>query len=226
MAVSNSSWTSVLNNIPLVEHASGQLLHRDIVTDLHAMQDTAFKDGVSIDIASSYRAVDRQLAIWNAKWKGNRPLLARDGSPLDVESLTDERKLKAILTWSALPGASRHHWGSDLDVYDKPKVDEIGHTLELIPTEYQSGGPCAELSQWLQEHMPNFGFFRPYETDKGGIACEPWHISHQATAQTLEKELTLTALTEFINSIEIAGKSVILDNLHWIFPAYVQNHGF
>ena len=28
----------------------------------------------------------------------------------------------AILLWSALPGASRHHWGTDFDVFDRAAV--------------------------------------------------------------------------------------------------------
>ena len=37
-----------------------------------------------------------------------------------------------ILEWSALPGASRHHWGSEFDVFDLAALPE-GYRVQLLP---------------------------------------------------------------------------------------------
>ncbi|MCZ8486094.1 D-alanyl-D-alanine carboxypeptidase family protein [Vibrio lentus] len=34
-----------------------------------------------------------------------------------LQRSSEQQKLSAILRWSALPGASRHHWGCDFDVF-------------------------------------------------------------------------------------------------------------
>jgi hypothetical protein len=46
------------------------------------------------------------------------PLLDAHNQPLDALQLGETERLHAILHWSALPGTSRHHWGTDLDIYD------------------------------------------------------------------------------------------------------------
>ncbi|NIM47861.1 MAG: D-alanyl-D-alanine carboxypeptidase family protein, partial [Gemmatimonadales bacterium] len=84
------------------------------------------------------------------------------------------------LRWSALPGASRHHWGTDLDVYDLAARPE-GYEVELIPEEVDAGGMFGPLHEWLDGRIAAdaaFGFFRPYERDRQGVAPERWHLSY------------------------------------------------
>ena len=46
---------------------------------------------------------------------------------------------RQILRWSALPGGSRHHWGTEIDIFD-PDLLPQGQSLQLEPWEYESGG--------------------------------------------------------------------------------------
>ena len=78
-----------------------------------AMQQAAREAGFDLQPASTFRDFDRQLAIWNGKFCGQRPVLDKDSRPIDVAPLSAAERCEAILRWSALPGASRHHWGSD-----------------------------------------------------------------------------------------------------------------
>lgn len=95
-----------------------------------AMQQAARSAGFDLQPASTFRDFDRQLAIWNGKFCGERPVLDKDSKPIDVATLSVAERCEAILRWSALPGASRHHWGSDLDVYDPSLLPE-GQKLQL-----------------------------------------------------------------------------------------------
>jgi len=47
--------------------------------------------------------------------------------------------VRAILHWSALPGASRHHWGTEIDVIDRAALAD-GRKAQLIPAEYGADG--------------------------------------------------------------------------------------
>jgi len=38
--------------------------------------------------------------------------------------------------------------------------------------------------------MDQFGFFRPYRQDKGGVAPEPWHLSYKPLSERFLKELS------------------------------------
>ncbi len=122
-----------------------------------AMQQAAKVAGFDLQPASTFRDFGRQLAIWNGKFRGERPVLDQDSQPIDIFSLDTAARCEAILRWSALPGTSRHHWGSDLDIYDPSRLP-TGEKLQLEPWEYDAGGYFYPLTQWLSAHMAEFGF--------------------------------------------------------------------
>ena len=210
---------------PLLAFGSNHWLHQDAAPDFLSMQREAQADGIDLQLVSSYRDFHRQLTIWNRKWLGNATLFSRSGDVLAFETLSETDKLHAILTWSALPGTSRHHWGTDIDVYDKQAVQSWSGSFELVDAEYCQGGPCYALADWLDRNAGRFGFHRPFLHDKGGVAVEKWHLSHTATAQSMECERDIHSLTQTLYEHDILGKAVILDNIEQIFDRYVMNKG-
>lgn len=185
------------------------------------MQVAAAYEGFNLQAASSWRSFERQLAIWNGKWRGERPLLDADSQPIEALQLGDEERLHAILRWSALPGTSRHHWGTDLDIYD-PDCLPADTKLALEPWEYEEGGWFADLSEWLSDHMSDFGFFLPYAKPVGaaiGVAYEPWHISFALESDELR--LDPAALALCLQQADIEGKETILANLDEILARYL-----
>ena len=171
---------------------------------------------------STFRDFDRQLAIWNGKFCGQRPVLDKDSRPIDVAPLSAAERCEAILRWSALPGASRHHWGSDLDVYDPSLLPE-GQKLQLEPWEYEEGGYFAPLNQWLTAHMAEFGFYRPFTEDSGGVAVEPWHLSYRPLAQEAERLLTPALLLAAWQDKEVAGAEWLERHLPSIFSRFIRS---
>lgn len=185
------------------------------------MQVAAAYEGFNLQAASSWRSFERQLAIWNGKWRGERPLLDADNRPLDALQLGEAERLHAILRWSALPGTSRHHWGTDLDIYD-PDCLPAGTRLALEPWEYEAGGWFADLGEWLGDHMSDFGFFLPYAKPLDvaqGVAYEPWHISF--ALESAEQQLDPDALALCLQQADIEGKACILSHLDEILARYV-----
>lgn len=200
-------------------------LHPSVREAFELMQRAAIRNGLDLQLVSSYRSFDRQCAIWNNKWLGKTELRDANSSVIAPSKLSDIDKLHAILTWSALPGGSRHHWGTDIDVYDRSAVKRWDGTFSLIEEEYESKGPCHALALWLQRHMHEFGFFRPFEINKGGVACEPWHLSYQVTAQVFEDNRDINLLRNAIKAANIEGKAIIMDNIEMIYHRYVLNKG-
>ena len=84
---------------------------------------------------------------------GERPVLDDADRPLSRESYSDEQWLHRILRFSALPGTSRHHWGTDLDVFDPTLLPE-DQKLALTPSEYGDSGYFSALTQWLDQALP------------------------------------------------------------------------
>ena len=203
----------------------GVPVHRDVVSPFRSLRDAAAEQGFDVVIDSGFRGFDRQLSIWNRKAKGELAVLDSNAMPLDIARLTDRELAFAILRWSALPGASRHHWGTDLDVYDAAARPR-GYKIKLIPSEYEGDGYFAPLSTWLDERIANrasFGFFRPYDRDRSGIAPERWHLSYGPLATEFSNMLTLELLEETIVNADMLLKDVVLANLDEIMDRFVKN---
>ena len=168
------------------------------------MQVAAKKSDISIKIVSSYRSYDHQKRIWERKFKRNRAL-----------GLTPIENMKKIIEYSTIPGTSRHHWGTEIDIVD----GRFMNTPNLLSAKnFEQGQPFHELKLWLHEYANAFGFYLAY-TDtpsRKGFKYEPWHLSFKPlskgylkTYRTLDILKTLQAekfvgseyfTTEFINS--------------------------
>src|SRR5258705_5517782 len=136
-------------NTHVVQHAElGVAVHREALESYLALKAAAANDGIDLQIVSGFRDFGAQSRIWNAKYRGERPLYDQAGNPLDHAGLDDSQLVACILCWSALPGASRHHWGTDLDVIDRAAVPET-YRYRLLPDEYEAGGVFHRLHALL-----------------------------------------------------------------------------
>ncbi|WJV55156.1 M15 family metallopeptidase [Prodigiosinella aquatilis] len=208
------------NDGHLVTLTGQHRLQPEAVIAFKSMQQAARQDGFNLQPASTFRDFGRQQQIWNGKFTGLRPLLDKDNQPLDALTLSEGDRCEAILRWSALPGGSRHHWGSDLDIYDPDRLPS-GQTLQLEPWEYETGGYFSTLSDWLDSHMPLFGFYRPYAHDHGGVAVEPWHISYLPLARVAMAQLTPAVIRESWHGEEIAGYQWLNKHLPQLFTRFI-----
>ena len=195
-------------------------LEPQAATALRAMRAAAALDGLDLQAVSGFRDFDRQLSIWNGKFRGTRALLDVDSRPLNAAELDEAQRVAAILVWSALPGASRHHWGSDCDLIDRRAL-EAGAAVELLPADYAAGGRYARLSQWLEAHAHEFGFFRPYDRDRGGVRPEPWHLSFAPLATASLAALTMEMLRDALSGAELDGSATVMKQLTDIHRRYV-----
>ncbi len=184
------------------------------------MRDLASHAGIDLVAWSAFRDFDRQLTIWNGKFAGERPMVAPTGERLDVLALTPGERVAAILCWSALPGASRHHWGTDVDLVDRNAIP-AGYRVQLTPEEFSPAGPFAAQAAWLEEHAARFGFFRPYRGLRSGVQPEPWHYSFAPLAEPSRRELTPGLLRETLASAPLSGKEYVLANLDELHTRYV-----
>jgi hypothetical protein len=73
--------------------------------------------------------------------------------------------------------------------------------------------------------MARFGFFRPFNKHNGGVAREPWHLSHADTAIQFEDARNVAALENALAQSDIEGKTTILSLLEVLYPRYVLNNG-
>jgi len=195
-------------------------LHAQVVKPFLNMRGAAAAAGFDLWPVSSFRDFDRQLSIWNGKFSGDRPLIDAAGGALDASQLSPPERVAAILLWSALPGASRHHWGTDIDLIDAGAVP-AGYRVQLVQEEFDDGGPFAPLADWLAIHAPRYGFFRPFRGVLSGVRAEPWHFSFAPLAESARRALTPAVLAAALKDSAMLGKDVVLAQLDGLHARYV-----
>lgn len=147
-------------------YGDGYQLRKEAHEAFVAMKRAAYSSGIDLKIVSSYRSFDRQQVIFERKFQK----YSDEGmAPIDA--------INKIIEYSTIPGTSRHHWGTDIDVIDGyRKVD--GDVL--VPSKYGEGQPFADFKKWMDENSEKFGFYLVYtDTPKRrGFKYEPWHYSY------------------------------------------------
>ncbi len=199
-------------------------IHREMKAPFEALVKAAKADAIELKIASGFRSFERQLVLWNNKFSGKTPIKDINGEIVSPDKLSPLELVHSILLYSALPGASRHHWGCDIDVY-APNLLANDYQLQLEPWEYSEQGPLGDLSTWLTQHANKFGFYFPYASYQGGVAHEPWHLSYAPLAQEYQQGFDIELLAKTLDKSAILGKAVILDNLASIASSYINNVG-
>lgn len=200
------------------------LLHKQMLHEFLKLQRDALASGFDLQIVSAFRNYERQLTIWNLKASGERPLFDDQERLLDFKLLSPTEIIFSILRWSALPGSSRHHWGTDIDVFDG--MTQSKESVQLIPSETIAAGPAARLHEWLDERIASsnaYGFYRPYRTDRGGVAPERWHLSYYPLARRFMESYTFSLFKKNIEESELLLKDILLEHAHEIYQRYFLN---
>ena len=187
-----------------------------------AMRRAAADAGFDLVPFSTFRDFETQLRIWNGKFSGKKPLYDIDGNVRDYVSLSPSQRIDCILNWSALPGGSRHQWGTEIDVVDGAAMP-TGYQPKLRPSEVTPGGIFYPMHQWLDENMARFGFFRPYRSYQGGMYPEPWHLSYAPLSTQVIKLVTPDLLRRVTLETDILGKELVLERIDDIYEKHVLN---
>ena len=129
------------------------------------MKDAALQDGINIEVVSAYRSFKKQKNIFENKYQ--RFL---------KEGLSETESISKIIEYSTIPGTSRHHWGTDIDIIDAnyPKPKSV-----LEEEHFYGDGPYCKLKEWMGENSESFGFYEVYTQNpsRKGFKHEPWHFS-------------------------------------------------
>lgn len=215
-----------LDDAHLVTLPCGNRLQPAAAEAFLALQDDAREAGFELAIASSFRSFERQLLIWNGKARGERKVHDDAGREISMAGLSGREQLHAILRYTAIPGTSRHHWGTDLDVYDAAAVAD-DYPLQLSPAEVAPGGVFDPLHRWLDERMSaggSMGFYRPYATDRGGVAPERWHLSYAPLATACAATFSVEVLLACWNCEAVTADLLLREEIEARLPQIMARY--
>ncbi len=175
-------------------------LHRTAYEAFERMYAAALRDNIRLEVLSATRNFNRQKQIWEAKWRGERKLEGGEAAPKAYPD--PAQRALAILRYSSMPGTSRHHWGTDLD-------------LVALNNEFFAQGEGKRIYDWLAANAPGFGFCQPY-SPKGaarphGYEEEKWHWSYLPLSQPLSTLAAQQLRNEDIKGFEGAETAAAID---------------
>jgi LAS superfamily LD-carboxypeptidase LdcB len=183
---------------------TGMYLRKDAYQAFESMYRMALQDDIHLQIRSATRNFEYQKGIWERKWTGET--LIESGKDASLAYPDPVERAKMILKYSSMPGSSRHHWGTDID-------------LNSFENTWFEQGAGKILYAWLQQHAHKYGFCQPY-TEKGpdrreGYEEEKWHWSYIPVAEQLTKLAKDNLKDQMISGFsgaETAGKIQVVKN--------------
>ena len=182
-------------------HASrgGMKLRIDTYESFQKMYNAALKDGVRLTIISATRPFAHQKRIWEAKWFGKRKVNGRMLPPVVKD---EEKRARLILMYSSMPGTSRHHWGTDIDLND-------------LNNPYFEKGKGKKIYDWLVANAHEYGFCQVYSEQgperPNGYLEEKWHWSYVPVARRLTEQYKAKITNTDITGFEGSNTAVAID---------------
>lgn len=175
------------------------------------MYKAALKDNVQLKIISAFRSFYDQKYIWEAKWNGHRRV---SGMNLKKDVKDEVERAELILRYSSMPGTSRHHWGTDID-------------LNSLTNSWFDSGEGKKIYDWLTANASSYGFCQVY-TDKSinnrtGYEEEKWHWSYVPVAEPMTqaylRQINYRSLAGFDGDTAAEKIDVIKNYVAGISPA-------
>ena len=174
------------------------------------MDSAARKNGMSVKVVSSYRSFNHQNLIWTRKFN---KYMAR--------KLSERTAVDYNIRYTAIPGSSRHHWGTEIDVVD----GSVKTSQYPLNTKHFHGyGIYKDFREWMDENAYKYGYIRVYTNDseRKGFRYEPWHYSFAELAKPMLKEYSERDIQNTLKKQqELLGSSYFTDSF---IQEYTQNN--
>src|SRR5690606_10963489 len=174
-------------------------LRNEAFFQLNQMRIAAKESGFNIHVISSYRSYIHQNGIWERKYKSYRS-----------QGLSHQKTIEKIIEYSTIPGTSRHHWGTDLDIIDSTRGIPSNPLSEV---HFNEGGRMHKFKIWLDENAEKFGFYLVYTnvTDRKGFAYEPWHFSYKPLSIKMLKAYKELDIKKILQQNKLMGSENFTD---------------
>lgn len=189
-----------LGNPDIIGDSYTSKMHKETVIALAKMKTAAALESIRIEVVSAYRSFQRQKEIYEDKYQR---YISQGLSPTEA--------IENIVEYSTIPGTSRHHWGTDIDIIDSNAAQPENI---LQARHFHGKGPYCKLKEWLDEHAESFGFYEVYTDDphRKGFEYEPWHLSYAPISRPMMKAYKELDLKTVFQEEKIMGSEHFTDD--------------
>jgi LAS superfamily LD-carboxypeptidase LdcB len=187
-----------------------QKMHKQTKVAFLKMKAAAAKENIIIETVSAYRSFERQKEIFEGKYKR-----------FTGQGLSPKQALSKIIEYSTIPGTSRHHWGTDIDIIQGNIQDR---PLSVLQEKHFYGqGAFCGLKVWLTKNASTFGFYEVYTKDanRKGFYHEPWHFSYKPISKPMLMAYKKLDIKSILQQEKIAGSEHFTDSF---IEKYIKEH--
>lgn len=172
----------------------------EVAKQFELMKSEAQKAGFKIHVVSSYRNYTYQNGIWERKYKANQ-----------AKKIGAKQNVDKIIEYSTIPGTSRHHWGTDLDIIDATKGIPSD---PLNEKHFNVGGSMHKFKLWLDENASKYGFYLVYtdNVNRKGFKYEPWHFTYKAISKPMLNEYKKLNIKKVLQENKLLGSDNFTDD--------------
>ena len=163
-------------------YGSTYKLQKEASISLDEMIKDANKQGVIIKVVSSYRNFNHQNRIWKRKYN---KFISLGYSP--------KKAVDKVKEYTAIPGTSRHHWGTDVDLSNGQ--NSLTNSVKK------------KFTIWMDNNAHKYGFYRVYTNNKlrSGYNYESWHYSYRKISRQMLIQYNQLNLVKILKNQQIAG---------------------
>lgn len=195
---------------------AGLFIRKEVFNAFVKMYDAAILEGIQLQIRSATRNYHDQKRIWENKWNGKT--LLEDNINAATEIKNELQRAKKILEYSSMPGTSRHHWGTDIDI-------------NSFDNAWFEKGEGQKLYTWMKKNASAYGFCQPYSAigsdRKTGYFEERWHWTYVPLSSRFTEKAKILIQNDMISGFLGADTATQIDMLQnyilGISPLCIQN---
>lgn len=193
-------------------YGEGYKLQKEANDAFIKMQAAALKDGIKIKVESSFRSYEHQNRIWQSKYLR-----------YTKKGLTPQQAIAKIIEYSTIPGTSRHHWGTDIDIVEDAVEAPSGDVLQA--KYFNKGQVYGKLKIWLDTHANTYGFYLVYTDDpsRKGFNYEPWHYSYAPISKPMLRAYLKLDLVSILRKNKLIGSDYLTTDF---IKSYLKTHVF
>ncbi len=175
---------------------SHQVALPEVMHAFWKLKEKAQQDGWHLILVSGYRSFKSQRRIWNES----------NAQYLKAGETDQKKRVESIMTLVSVPGLSRHHWGTDMDISENSLRGQLIRLNDDTPQKVK------DFYQWMAENAPLFGFCQVYLGKSGAVHNEPWHWSYLPFSRTYQKQFMAIEDFKKIMDIDVDEVDYIMKN--------------
>ncbi|MGH7739626.1 MAG: D-alanyl-D-alanine carboxypeptidase family protein [bacterium] len=180
---------------------SGKRAQAAVIAAYEKLRVKALENGWHLILVSGYRSYWHQVRLWNERYHKVSP----------DDKMTTDQRVRAIMDYVDLPGLSRHHWGTELDISEESLRGQLLHRSPDLPQRVK------DFYAWMADNAPLFGFCRTYKGTGGFIQDEPWHWSYQPYSRVYTAQFESIHDFRIIEQKSVLGSDYVLKHFPEIY---------